>query len=44
MIERCNELNPEIWGPYYWFVLHTIALTYSYIPNETTKKKYYDLI
>ena len=44
MIEICNKLNPEIWGPHYWFVLHTIALTYPDIPNETAKKKYYDFI
>jgi len=44
MIENCNNLNPIIWGPHYWFVLHTIALTYPDKPNETIKKKYYDLI
>ena len=38
------ELNPEIWGPYYWFVLHTIAFSYPLNPNDTTKKKYYDFI
>lgn len=37
-------LNPEIWGPFYWFVLHTIALTYPENPNETIKKKYYDFM
>ena len=37
-------LNPKVWGPHYWFVLHTIALTYPLHPNETIKKKYYDLI
>jgi len=37
-------LNPEIWGPQYWFVLYTIALSYPEIPNEVTKKKYYDFI
>ena len=36
------KLHPEIWGPHYWFVLHTIALTYSERPNDTIKKKYYD--
>tara|TARA_Y100000992_G_C21272421_1_gene497703 strand:- start:2684 stop:3115 length:432 start_codon:yes stop_codon:yes gene_type:complete len=35
---------PEIWGPHYWFVLHTIALTYPHHPNDLTKKKYYDFI
>ena len=37
-------LNPKVWGPHYWFVLHTIALTYPNKPNETVKKKYYDFI
>jgi len=37
-------LNPKVWGPHYWFVLHTIALTYPLHPNETIKKKYYDFI
>lgn len=36
------SLDPKIWGPHYWFVLHTIALTYPNNPNETIKKKYYD--
>ena len=38
------SLDPKIWGPHYWFVLHTIALTYPLKPNETVKKKYYDFI
>jgi hypothetical protein len=37
-------LEPTVWGPYYWFVLHTIALTYPSRPNETIKKKYYDFV
>ncbi len=34
----------KIWGPHYWFVLHTIALRYPKNPNDVTKKKYYDFI
>jgi len=37
-------LNPEVWGPHYWFVLHTIAITYPERPNDVVKKKYYDFI
>jgi len=37
-------LQPNIWGPHYWFTLHTIALCYPRQPNEITKKKYYDFI
>ena len=38
------ELEPTVWGPHYWFVLHTIALCYPLTPNDVTKKKYYDFI
>lgn len=38
------NLNPDIWGPHYWFFLHTIALNYPKYPNAVTKKKYYDFI
>jgi len=38
------DLEPKIWGPHYWFVLHTIALCYPLNPNSITKKKYYELI
>ena len=39
-----NVLNPVIWGPHYWFVLYTIALSYPNNSNDSTKKKYYDFI
>ena len=39
-----SYLDPKIWGPHYWFFLHTIAVTYPHNPNSVTKKKYYDLI
>jgi len=38
------KLDPKIWGPHYWFFLHTIAINYPNRPNAVTKKKYYDLI
>ena len=34
--------DPEVWGPKYWFVLHTIAMTYPKNPNDVVKKKYYN--
>lgn len=37
-------LDSKVWGPFYWFVLHTISLKYPLFPNTTTKKKYYDFI
>ena len=35
-------LDPKIWGPQYWFVLHTIALSYPETPTEVSKKKFYE--
>ena len=37
-------LDPKIWGPHYWFFLHTVAMTYPIRPNAITKKKYYEFI
>ena len=38
------RFDPEIWGPHYWFFLHTVAESYPLHPNDITKRKYYDLI
>jgi hypothetical protein len=38
------DLDPKIWGPHYWFFLHTIARSYPIHPNAVTKKKYYDFV
>jgi len=38
------KLDPKIWGPKYWFFLHTISLSYPNFPNTITKKRYYELI
>ena len=37
-------LDPKVWGPHYWFFLHTLAMTYPHHPNAVTKKKYYEFI
>lgn len=37
-------LDPAVWGPHYWFFLHTIAMTYPHHPNAVTKKKFYEFI
>lgn len=37
-------LDPSVWGPHYWFFLHTLAMTYPHRPNSVTKKKYYEFI
>jgi hypothetical protein len=38
------NFDSDIWGPHYWFFLHTIAHSYPENPNAVTKRKYYDLI
>jgi len=39
-----TNLDPKIWGPHYWFFLHTIAMSYPVHPNAVTKKKYYEFV
>jgi hypothetical protein len=39
-----QRLDPNVWGPHFWFFLMTIAISYPTKANEVTKKKYYDLI
>jgi len=38
------KLDPTVWGPHYWFFLHTIAINYPHYPNSVTKKKYYEFV
>lgn len=38
------KFSPDVWGPHYWFFLHTVAESYPQYPNQVTKRKYYDLI
>jgi hypothetical protein len=38
------NFEPEVWGPHYWFFLHTVAESYPLRPTSVTKKKYYDLL
>ena len=37
-------LDPQVWGPFYWFFLYTLAISYPKKANEVLKKKYYYLI
>ena len=37
-------MNSEIWGPHYWFVIHTIAINYPIKPNALQKKSHYKFI
>ena len=36
--------EPSVWGPHYWFFLHTIAESYPENPNKVLQRKYYDLM
>lgn len=36
--------DPAVWGPHYWFFLHTVAESYPETPTTVSKRKYYDLI
>jgi hypothetical protein len=36
--------NQAVWGPHFWFLLHTLAYYYPEHPTATTRRKYYDLI
>ena len=38
------DYDAKIWGPKYWFFLHSVARCYPLYPNETIKRKYYDFI
>ena len=38
------KFDPAVWGPHYWFFLHTISQIYPESPDKATKRKYYDLI
>ncbi len=36
------DFDSAVWGPHYWFFLHTIARAYPAKPSETMQKKYYN--
>ena len=38
------HFDPSVWGPHYWFFIHTVAESYPLHPNEITRRKYYDFI
>jgi len=39
-----KSFEPTVWGPHFWFILMTLAVSYPLKANETTQKKYYDFI
>ena len=44
LTEKRTAYDSHIWGPHFWFFLHTIAMNYPDRANEVTRRKYYDLI
>jgi hypothetical protein len=42
--EENTVFDPAIWGPHYWFMLMTLALSYPDNITAVTKRKYYDFI
>ena len=43
-IKKQRGYDSHIWGPPFWFFLHTIAMNYPDRANDVTRRKYYDLI
>ena len=39
-----QQLDPQVWYPFFKFTLQTIGMTYPNKPNDVTKKKYFTLI
>ena len=37
-------MDPSIWGPHYWFMLHTMAFNYPKHPTSIQKKIYHRFI
>ena len=33
-------MDPNIWGPKFWFSLHSVSFTYPFYPDETDKRRY----
>jgi hypothetical protein len=39
-----QDSHSQVWGPPFWFFLHTISLHYPHNPNAIVKKKYYEFM
>jgi len=37
-------MNQNLWGPKYWFTLHTLSFEYPTQPTSNDKKRYYNFI
>jgi hypothetical protein len=43
-VNNSLRLDPNVWGPHFWFFLHTLAMSYPHHPSSVTKKKFYEFI
>ena len=39
-LSRKSNINPKIWGPYFWKTIHFVAHGYPENPNDVDKKTY----
>ena len=37
-----NTMNPLVWGPPFWFVMHTVSLNYPVRPTYANRRTHYD--
>jgi len=33
-------MDPNVWGPKFWFSLHSVSMTYPFYPDEEDKRRY----
>lgn len=38
------EYDQTVWGPHFWFFIHTVGFTYPELPTEGEKKRVYNFI
>jgi len=43
-VNKESLFDPTVWGPHYWFMLMTLAMSYPDNVTAVTKRKYYDFI
>ena len=43
-IKKQDHFDSRIWGPPFWFFMHTIAMNYPDRANDVTKRKYYEFV
>ena len=44
LVKNQTLFDSNVWGPHFWFFLHTLAMSYPNHPNSVNKKKYYEFI